>query len=686
MAIIDPKKKKKLLTAQDVLQSPQAVTPIKPTPTGVAPKAPLGSDLKASNPQATAGGGVVDFLNQLQNKPKQPAPLVGAVTTGGTVGAVGSAGQPATGGPGQPPSAIPETGQQGQTQSAIDPASIYTNLNTVNIGGGGIAGGIAGQMNQQRDSVIQWDQQFLQSPPPGVTDQNRHIWDQQVQTEMQFFNQELAQYPDQFDKIFQNHQIRMNKINSDFTGQYEGQFDESTQRLLDLMNKEGYNIQDPQAVLNNPQFQQALDALKQGKDINQISAGLRATLPTSYDFSIQQGTDPTKGAVDPYSNVNIQTPTQTNEGATQTTTFDKSRLDQLLGSAISNQATQTQMDELLKLINSGQVTPDQVKQYTDQFNQGADKQSYREQGQAVSDLLGQLSARGAGTNLAAVTGGVADVAGRFQEQRDQRRGAFAQNTFNTLAAEQGQNVRSAVAGLGELAARETAARLDASKIISGENIAQAGIASNEKERSLDRQLARDELFQNGQLTAQGQQLQQSLGVYGLNLEKYQTDQGFDLELAKNDLTERLAQAGLNKDAAQLQADNLFRSLDAAVQDKKINTAVEQSIADLQLQAAQGDQDASIKIEGLRTTQDLQRYGIESDIALHVADLYYKLKTGAEQMDFQKWMFLTELNAKLEAAGKGGGLGGFLGGLVGTVVGAAAGGFGGKIGSEIGGKL
>lgn len=466
------------------------------------------------------------------------------------------------------------------------------------------------------------------------------------------------------------------------TADQQAQIDQFNQYVQDELKKQGIQISDPASVQNNPAYQAAIEAMKNGKNINDAAAIFRQNLPNGYNFQIgPSGYDAQKGNIGDVTQTNLPEINKGEQININGTMVNRTDLEKLLSgdNGLANTASKAALDSLMETLkNGGALTPDQLKQLTDPFN----KDSMARQGTAESNALGAMSARGFGTNAAAVTGGLADIGRQYEAERTQKEADIIKQ--NLMAGIEGK--QKATQGLSDLAKSEREARINAAEIGSKENIAQAGITSEEKQKQADLQFAQDELYQNGQLSQAGLALKQNLETYGLQLDKYKTDQGFDLEMAKQDLTQRLAQSGLDVDAAKLQADNVFKSLDTAIADKKIDSEVNTAIAQLQQQAASGDRDAQFKVDSLRVEQNLRQQGLDHDLAMFTADLAYKIQSGREKLDAEMFMFLKELDAKLKAQNQGGGLGGFLGKIVGTVIGAASGGLGTAIGSAIGGDI
>jgi len=465
-------------------------------------------------------------------------------------------------------------------------------------------------------------------------------------------------------------------------GQYEEQIWQFNQYVQDELKKQGIAIPDAASVQNNPAYQAAIEAMKGGKSLDEAAALFRQGLPDNYNFQVGDSQfTPNKGTIGDVTQTNIPTVNKGEQINVGGTMINRTDLEALLSgdNNLANKASGAALESLMQTLkNGGSLTPEQMKQLTDPFN----KDSMARQGAAESNALGALSARGFGTNAAAVTGSLSEIGRGYEAERTMKESDIIKE--NLMAGIEGK--QKATQGLADLASSERQARINAAEIGSKENIAQAGLTSEEKMKQADLQFAQDELFQNGQLSQAGLQLKQNLETYGLQLDKYKTDNGFDLDLAKMDLQERLAQSGLDVESAKLQSENVFKSLDAAISDKKIDSEVNTAIAELQQRAASSDRDAQFKVDSLRVEQNLRQQGLDHEISMFTADLAYKIMSGREKLDAEMYLFLKELDAKLKAQDKGGGLGGFLGKIVGTVVGSAAGGVGAAVGNYIGGQL
>lgn len=479
-----------------------------------------------------------------------------------------------------------------------------------------------------------------------------------------------------------NQEVSTLRSNYERKGKYEQQINQFNQYVQDELKKQGIPIPDAGSVQNNPAYQAAIEAMKGGKSLEEAAALFRQGLPNNYNFQVGGANfTPNKGTIGDVTQTNIPNINKGEQINVGGTMINRTDLEALLSgdNNLANKASGAALESLMQTLkNGGALTPEQLKQLTDPFN----KDSMARQSAAESNAMGALSARGFGTNAAAVTGSLSEIGRGYEAERTQKEADILKQ--NLMAGIEGK--QKATQGLADLAASERQARINAAEIGSKENIAQAGITSEEKQKQADLQFAQDELYQNGMLSQAGLQLKQNLETYGLQLDKYKTDQGFDLEMAKQDLTQRLAQSGLDVDSAKLQADNVFKSLDVAIADKKIDAEVNTAIAELQQRAASGDRDAQFKVDSLRVEQNLRQQGLDHDLSMFTADLAYKIQSGRERLDAEMFMFLKQLDAKLKEQNRGGGLGGFLGKIIGTVVGAATGGVGGALGGYIADEL
>lgn len=637
MALYSPYTQKKKVTAYDALKPRTDTAPAPTQPNVFAPK-PVTPFAKGGVPTSTIPE-TQPNLPVLPGKPVVPQ-TPPTLPKGGV-----------------PPSTIPEANGSGQIPTSGYQSPLVEEQAT-----------IKQQMDGVNNSISQLQQRLTGAQAMFMSPQQKQQLQQQLAT-LQATQKQLQQKYNDY-------------APTGGTGDQQAQIDQFNQYVAQQLASAGIPIPDATSVQNNPAFQAAVEAMKSGKPLADVAAQFRASLPADYNFQVAPaGFNPQKGNVDPYNQTNIPNIQQGEQIQVGGTTINRTDLEKLLAGegGLANKAAQAQYDELMKIIQSGgSLTPEQMKQLTDPFI----KDSLTRQGAAERDALGALSARGFGTNAAAVTGSLSEIGRGYEAERTQKQADIIKE--NLMAGLEGK--QRAVEGLGNLAKSEREARINAAQIGSKENIAQAEIEAQRQQQQANLKFAQDELFQQGKLTQAGLELDQNLKKYGLDLQKYQTDQGFDLEMAKQDLQQRLAQAGLDVDSAKMQADNVFKSLDVAIQDKRIDADVNQAIADLQLKAAQGDQDAKFKVDALRVEQDLRQQGLDHELSMFVADLAYRIQSGRERMDLEKWMFLKELDARLKEQNKGGGLGGFFGTLIGGAAGALTGGIGTAAGAYIGKSL
>jgi hypothetical protein len=532
--------------------------------------------------------------------------------------------------------------------------------------------GLTSGSPQALDSQLLKDEQFYNTPPEGV---DPAFWNQHVKSEMDTYKAELQKYPDQFDKITANHNTRMQEIAGKWsrTSSYE----QDMQRILDEAGKPkepGYDIQDPESVQKNENLRKALDEIKAGGKVEDVLAKYKGLLPESYNFGVGKGGEISKGNLSDYQN--IEMPDITRSGDVNAPQIDQTDLQKILsGTPAANEAEQLRLDALKQQLKAGGAFS---QEELEGLLRPGEEASRRSQESEMSSTLGRLSAAGYGTSARPVVGAISDIGTKYQNQRDQARAGLTRE--NLLSAVQGR--QEATRQLGDLTKTGREAAIEAARLGSTEKISQAELEQRNQQLSL----AKDTLYQEGQLTQSGQQLTQALQSYGLALDKYKTDQGFDLDKAKLDLQERIANQTGNMEAAKLQADNVFKSIDAAQNEVKIDNQRNQFVADLELRAAQGDQESSFKVQSLRTEQDLRQQGLNNDMAQFVGNLEYQIVSGREKLDQDMKQFLMALDAQIKASNKGGGIGGFLGKLIGGAVGAFAGGVGAAVGAKIGGKI
>jgi len=140
-------------------------------------------------------------------------------------------------------------------------------------------------------------------------------------------------------------------------------------------------------------------------------------------------------------------------------------------------------------------------------------------------------------------------------------------------------------------------------------------------------------------------VQENLKEYGMSLEKYQTDKGFDEAGLDRDLKARLAQSDLDVEEQKLKYQQVKDSIDFAMQEKTGDDKRYAQIAELEQKGAQGDQDANFKVQSLRVEQDLRDRGMTNEQARFNGNLMFYLLNNREERSQELLMFYEGLKAQ-----------------------------------------
>jgi len=209
-------------------------------------------------------------------------------------------------------------------------------------------------------------------------------------------------------------------------------------------------------------------------------------------------------------------------------------------------------------------------------------------------------------------------------------------------------------------------------------LGQGTFSLNKGNLMLDAQQVR----QNGVLTANGQRIQEQLGKAGLDLSKYETKEGIDLEKAKFDFTKQLETRGMNLQERMQASDEFYKGLGMSMDAQDRDFQRQQTMTEMIQNQAQWDDDMGYKYKGLQLEGMLQAAGIDSQNARWAGELAANILTGREKMDQENWMFLKQLDAQ-----SGGSIfGQIFGGAVGGLLGSFTGGLGTAIGTGLGSSL
>jgi hypothetical protein len=460
-------------------------------------------------------------------------------------------------------------------------------------------------------------------------------------------------------------------------------------------------IQDLPPAQRNEFYRKAITAMNQGKSMQTVVSEYQSLFPEGYNFSLEgSGFTMPERSVDAMVSAESPGVTKSNAGYAGT---DWERV-MSSGSTVANmdmgnKAQQARYDALMKIIGNkgGEYKPAQMEaaaaatgmsqEEIDQILAPSREASRQSEAQATHGALGVLSARGFGSSGGAVGNAVGGIATRFANQRGQDtsnllqqsvqqrfQGALQNQQIQTDTSRYNAGARDAAAQfnignknqamgqLGEIASQQQAVSLDEKRILL--DVLKSGSAEKADQAKL--QLSVDALYQDGVQTQFGQEIQQTLAKWQLNMEKYRTDVGVDLAMMENDLKQRIANQTGNIAGAELQARNVVESIKAAGVERAMDDDRNANIAKLELQAAQGDQDAALKMQTLKVEKDLRQQGIDNDWAQYIGTLCYNIQSGKEKLNADQQQFFAELNAQQKAANKKG-----IFDIVGSVIGSGA---------------
>lgn len=584
----------------------------------VKPMAPV-----ATTPQGKA---LADALNAQKTPPVNPAdqPNVYRPQTAQPALVTQPIAKAATGG--VPPSTVP-TGETDTTQptqprgAAPDPLAIYGNPSA----------------EYPIQNLIDYDTQFLANPPTSVqSDTDKGNWNDSVRREMEYFKNELRTYTgDQYGKIFENHRRRMEalKTNWDRQGKYNSQLDDMLATQFPGLK---VSVSDVPEAQRNAFYQQAIAALQAGKSPQEIAGIYKAMFPAGYDFSIGAVPGATKENIDKY--VGVGAPKIEQSGATIGST-NTSNINTSGQTATGAAVTEQQRAELMKELTAKGYTDAEINSIL--AGQLQDLSAAKQD--AIRQSVAQASNAGFGQTLGAVVNATAGVAAGYDRQAATLKGDLQKQGLDQAAARRA----AALTGLGDIAARE--AGIAGTQAQAG--LGAAGIASTENIQRGQLQLAKDSLFQEGQLTSAGQQINQSLQAYGFSLDKVLADQNFNLDNFKNQLQERIANQTGNIEAAKLKSEEITNSIKFAMDETQLDNQRNAQLAELQLKAAQGDQQAKLDVQQLQVEQELRGLGLENDYADRLGGWLMDLLQGREQLSQQNEQFLAQLQFQMKQANK-----------------------------------
>lgn len=519
---------------------------------------------------------------------------------------------------------------------------------------------------QKIQSLIDYDQQFVAGFPP-----EGQAWvSSQMALEQRYFDQAIAQYPDQWDKIFRDHQTRVKDIQAKWEtdGKWEAQlqakFDEAppeTKVKLQELMKQG----------NDAALNAALEDLKAGKDpvanIDKYLAKFGAdasfelapgeALP---DYKLDQFEKQSGIDIAGADNVDLNT--------------DKSRIDAALQqSTLSEEGKKAlglQLETIQKRLTDGGggFGDDELKKMLEPIFSQIDRDTAAQITAASHDLAAQgITGPSATAQLNAI---------RDKATNDKKAAGMELVKQNMGYKQSGTS--EAISALGDIATSERGAGLTEKELALSGATTQTELTSEEKRAQAQANLAQKALNQEGELSVWGKKVDENLEAYGFKLDQYKSDKGFDLARYKTDLDERVAQGELDVEEAKLAYSKVKDSIDSAQKETDSYDRRNEVIAGLRQRAAEGDQDAEYRVQALEVQQELTALGIKTEHSDKIASLMYGVRAQGLQLS-QEWkMFIEQMAATKEAQESSG----FMD-FVGTVVGGIAGSFAGGVGASAG---
>jgi hypothetical protein len=316
------------------------------------------------------------------------------------------------------------------------------------------------------------------------------------------------------------------------------------------------------------------------------------------------------------------------------------------------QARQAQLSGLLGQTQApGMTQAQQDQMFAAQYDPA--KQAINE---AQNNALAQLSARGMGRSSA----GVGNVeTGRMRALGSAAQQAGANVTGQNLNLTQRQS-EFGLGGLGQFAGQGIQGALGV-----------GGLGLGSEQLGTGNQLAMNQ--QN--MAAQNQQFAQDNARAGLDLARYQTEQGFNMQQYRTDLQAAVQKGQLDEATAGRMAQNALQTTQQGLQAQGMQNQNNQALMNATLGAGGQNLQAMLGAGGLYGNIMGQLGGA----GMGTQQLYQGgLENAAGRLQQQELLRM-QMQAQDRA---GGGLGGFLGGLAGT----AAGSFLGPVGAAAGGAL
>jgi len=405
------------------------------------------------------------------------------------------------------------------------------------------------------------------------------------------------------------------------TGQYENQ-------LQTMMNTpppgSTVKIADLPETLKNEFYREAMDALKNGKDPKDLIGDYLSYFDQNVDFNLKPA-----GYEEKTKDIHDYTSTTAVPGVTELGAANTSGITGALGkqtqSEVGKAATGAVLDALMKRLQSGGIDTQQLGAQYDVIkaevnaNVSAMAHDLANAGQSMSGTTPAALAavRQQGIDKMTVALQTMQQKGMELNQQD------FQNTIQQLTALADQESQRLVAERGQDITGQTSAT----------------------ELQTRREEVSKTLFQEGQLTIYSEQVEENLKEYGMSLEKYQTDKGFDEAGLDRDLKARLAQSDLDVEEQKLKYQQVKDSIDFAMQEKTGDDKRNAQIAELEQKGAQGDQDANFKVQSLRVEQDLRDRGMTNEQARFNGNLMFYLLNNREERSQELLMFYEGLKAQ-----------------------------------------
>ena len=294
--------------------------------------------------------------------------------------------------------------------------------------------------------------------------------------------------------------------------------------------------------------------------------------------------------------------------------------------------------------------------------------------QSQNNALSQLSARGMGRSSA----GVGNVEGeRMQALGNVAQQAGANVTGQNLALQQ-QQAQFGLSGLGQYAGQGMQGALGAGNLqnqmqgtANQMNLGMGNLGLGSEQLGTGNQMQMNQQ----QMQAQQQQFQQDNARAGLDLARYQTEQGFNMQQYQADLQARVASGQLDEQTAARMANNALQTTQLGLQAQGMQNQNNQALINSLLGAG---------------NQNLDYSGQNLQAQLGAGGLYGNQmgQLGGQGMNAQQLYQMVlnqQANRNLQNdLSQGGGIGGFFGNLIGTGAGAFTGGLGYGLGSGLGG--